>query len=130
MNGSDLYGYIKFMIQSGPHMGCRTSSLGCKEFWPSESRDSLKQICKKITGFCSTLNGCFCALVCFVLAYHIYLALCITLKEQCSNITCQNIILRNGHIPFVKVTDQVAMQLVYQMFRRAPVRSNQSSLDA
>ena len=40
MNGSDLYGYIKFMIQSGPHMGCRTSSLGCKEFWPSESRDS------------------------------------------------------------------------------------------
>ena len=36
MNGSDLYGYIKFMIQSGPHMGCRTSSLGCKEFWPSE----------------------------------------------------------------------------------------------
>ena len=50
MNGSDLYGYIKFMIQSGPHMGCRTSSLGCKEFWPSESRDSYKQICKKITG--------------------------------------------------------------------------------
>ena len=49
MNGSDLYGYIKFMIQSGPHMGCRTSSLGCKEFWPSESRDSYKQICKKIT---------------------------------------------------------------------------------
>ena len=49
MNGSDLYGYIKFMIQSGPHMGCRTSSLGCKEFWPSESRDSWKQICKKIT---------------------------------------------------------------------------------
>ena len=40
MNGSDLYGYIKFIIQSGPHMGCRTSSLGCKEFWPSESRDS------------------------------------------------------------------------------------------
>ena len=31
---------------------------------------------------------------------------------------------------FVKVTDQVAMQLVYQMFRRAPVRSNQFSLDA
>ena len=31
---------------------------------------------------------------------------------------------------FVKVTDQVAVQLVYQMFRRAPVRSNQSSLDA
>ena len=30
MNGSDLYGYIKFMIQSGPHMGCRTSSLGCR----------------------------------------------------------------------------------------------------
>ena len=60
MNGSDLYGYIKFMIQSGPHMGCRTSSLGCKEFWPSESRDSQKQICKKITGsvtkiFCETL---------------------------------------------------------------------------
>ena len=31
---------------------------------------------------------------------------------------------------FVKVTDQVAMQIVYQMFRRAPVRSNQSSLIA
>ena len=30
-------------------MGCRTLSLGCKEFWPSESRDSEKQICKKIT---------------------------------------------------------------------------------
>ena len=40
MNGPDSYGYTKFMIQSGPHMGCRTSSLGCKEFWPSESRDS------------------------------------------------------------------------------------------
>ena len=31
---------------------------------------------------------------------------------------------------FVKVTDQVAIQLVYKMFRRAPVRSNQFSLDA
>ena len=31
---------------------------------------------------------------------------------------------------FVKVTDQVAMQLVYQMFRWAPVGSSQSSLDA
>ena len=69
--------------------------------------------------------------VLFVLAYHIYLALCITLKKQSgSNITCKSIILGNGHIPFVKVTDQVAMQLVCQMFRRAPVRSNQSSLIA
>ena len=61
MNGSDLYGYIKFMIQSGPHMGCRTSSLGCKEFWPSESRDSKKQICKNITdifhGHFPIING-------------------------------------------------------------------------
>ena len=39
MNGSDLYGYIKFMIQSGPHMGCRSSSLGCKEFWPGTHRN-------------------------------------------------------------------------------------------
>ena len=36
----DSYGYTKFIIQSGRRMGCRTSSLGCKEFWPSESRDS------------------------------------------------------------------------------------------
>ena len=34
------------------------------------------------------------------------------------------------HTFFVKVTDQVAMQLVYHMFRRSPVRSNQASLDA
>ena len=40
MNGPYLYGYTKNFIQSGPNMGCRTSSLGCKEFWPSESRDS------------------------------------------------------------------------------------------
>ena len=40
MNGPDSYGYIKFMIQNGTHIGCTTSSLGCKEFWPSESRDS------------------------------------------------------------------------------------------
>ena len=40
MNGPDSYGYTKFMIQSGPHMGCRTSSLGHKELLSSESRDS------------------------------------------------------------------------------------------
>ena len=41
----------------------------------------------------------------------------------------------NKRVFFVKVTDQVAMQLVYQMFRSVgylnlPVGSNQSSLNA
>ena len=69
MNGSDLYGYIKFMIQSGPHMGCRTSSLGCKEFWPSESRDSYKQICKKITE--QVIAGCFSLIVLWMSVFYV-----------------------------------------------------------
>ena len=75
--------------------------------------------------------GVFCALSCFVCFGLPYLFSPLHhIKEtiwQLHNMPKHYTV--NGQI-LVKVTDQVAMQLVYQMFRRAPARSNQSSLDA